>query len=119
MGGAWHSSCPSLDLPSRSGFLGAELRNALDQLHWNGLGERESDGTLRNFVGCKFVLERRHQAIACWIERVVLLPPGQIKHRAAVPFLAWDLIRNHFFSARQRFADNAPHAFEYGLHLLV
>jgi hypothetical protein len=39
-------------------FLRAELRDASDQLHGDGLGEREPDRALADLVRCKVVLER-------------------------------------------------------------
>ena len=40
-------------------FLRAELRDASDQLHGDGLREREADRALVNLVRRKVVLERR------------------------------------------------------------
>ena len=58
-------------------FLGAELRDAFDQLHGHGLGKREADGALVDLVRYKLVLERRDDAPGDGVERVVLLPPGE------------------------------------------
>src|ERR1700674_5621258 len=54
-------------------FLRAELRDASDQLHGDGLGEGEPDRALANLVRCKVVLERFDDALGGGVERVVLL----------------------------------------------
>src|SRR5258708_38911266 len=44
--------------------LREELPDALDQLHGDGLGEREADRALVDLVRCKVVLERGDEAPA-------------------------------------------------------
>src|SRR5206468_6407877 len=66
-------------------FLSEELRDALDQLHRDGLGEREADRALRDLVRCQVVLVRRDQTSGRGIEREVLLPAREIHHVAAGP----------------------------------
>ena len=41
-------------------FLRAKLRDAFDQLQWDGLGEREADRALLDLVRRKVVFERRN-----------------------------------------------------------
>ena len=60
-------------------FLRSELRDTLDQLDRDGLGEREADRAPVNLVRCKLVLERRDDETGGAIDRVVLLPPGERK----------------------------------------
>jgi hypothetical protein len=41
-------------------FLRAKLRDAFDQLQWDGLGEREPDRALLDLVRREVVFERRN-----------------------------------------------------------
>jgi len=72
-------------------------------------------GALIHLVRCKLILERRDHACGGGIERVVLLPPGEIEHRATVQFVRGDLIRDYFLGSRTALADGVPHAREYAL----
>src|SRR5882672_9738546 len=81
-----------LRLLSLRDFFGPELRNPLDQLHWDRLREREADRALTELVRCKLLLESSDQALASRIERVVLLPPGEIEDAAIVQFVSRDLV---------------------------
>ena len=58
-------------------FLRAELRDASDQLHGDGLGEREPDRALADLIRCKVVLERFDDARGGGVERVVPLPASE------------------------------------------
>src|SRR5262249_48818969 len=50
--------------------------------------------------------------IVSGIERVVLLPTGEIEHGAAVQFECRDLVRDYFFGSGQGLTDGSPHLFE-------
>src|SRR5215472_8293232 len=98
-------------------LFGAELRDALDQLDRHRLGEREADRALAHLVGGKVILECGDQPRASWGERVVLLPPGVIEHRASIlQPESGDLIANHLLRLRNRLADGAAHLLENRLH---
>jgi hypothetical protein len=68
--------CGHVCLLALDDFLRAELRDAFDQLHGDGLGQRKAERPfVVDFVRREFVLERCDKAIAGGVERVVLLPP--------------------------------------------
>src|SRR5688572_29880847 len=81
-----------LRLLAHGDFLRAELRDAFDQLHGDGLGEREADRALVDLVRRELGLERCHEVIVGGIERVVLTPSSEIEHGATVQFVRGDLI---------------------------
>src|SRR5262249_25537450 len=98
-------------------LFGAELRDALDQLDRNRLGEREADGALAHLVGGQLILEGLDEPSASRIERVVLLPSGGIEHGATLVQLeSGDLIANPLPRLRNRLADGAAHLLENRLH---
>src|SRR6266446_10185546 len=57
-------------------------------------------------------LQRRDQATGGGIERVVLLPPGEIHHVAAVQLEGGDLVADAFIGAGQGLADGAADALQ-------
>ena len=59
-------------------LLRAELGYLCDQLHGNGLGEREAEcAAVVELVWCEVVLERLHKVRGYGVQRVVLFPAGE------------------------------------------
>jgi hypothetical protein len=105
-------------LGSPGAFLRAELRDAFDQFHGDGLEEREPDGALTDLVQCKVGLERFDDALGGGVERVVLFPPSEEEHAITVQFVRRDLVGNGLLGSGQGLADSAPHAIEYALYAI-
>ena len=76
--------------PVRLGSLvRSELRDGSDQLSGDGLGEREADRALIvTLYGARSLFERLDEVFGGGIERVVLLPPSEIEHRAPASLYA-------------------------------
>ncbi len=108
----------TMPLLARGHFLGPELRDAADQLHGDGLGEREADRALIDLVWGKIGFECFEDAAGNWVERVVMFPAGEIEHRLASQFVRGYLVGDHFFGFGYRLADRAPHALESAPHAL-
>lgn len=102
--------------PVPGDFFHAEFGDACDQFHGHGFGEREADGAFVDLVWCKIVFERRYEAAASGVERVVVLPAGEIQHGFTVQFVRGYPVRDSFLGCGQGVADGSSHALEYGLH---
>src|SRR5258708_547850 len=103
-------------LDTLSHFHRAELRDASDQLHRNGLREREADRALAHQVWSYLVSECLDDVRGRRVERKVLLPTGEIEHRATWQLVRGDFVRNHFLSFGHGVAYRAPHALKYAPH---
>src|SRR5687767_4112549 len=65
-------------------LFGAEPGDALDQPNRNRLGQREPESASGALILCKLVSERRDERIARGIQRIMMLPAGEIEHGNAV-----------------------------------
>jgi hypothetical protein len=62
-------------------LLSPEFGYSCDQVHGNGLGEREAEcAAVVELVWRDVVLERLHKVSGYGVERVVLFPPSEIDH---------------------------------------
>ena len=68
-----------LSLLAPGDFVAAELRDLSDQLRGNRLREREAECAPCDLVAGKSVPECRDEALGGGVERIVLLPPSEIK----------------------------------------
>jgi hypothetical protein len=91
-------------------FPRAELRDACNQLHGDGLGEREADRAFADLIRGKVVSECLDDLIRRGVERVVLLPPSEIEHGTTVQFVRGDLVTDHFLGGGHGLADGAADA---------
>jgi hypothetical protein len=90
----------------------------VDQSGRHRLRQRKANRSLIvDLVGSEPFFERRDQPSLGRIDGVVLPPPSEIDHDTAVKFIRWDLIRDDFFGAGQRFAHRGPNLPEYGSRL--
>lgn len=77
---------------------------------------READGALVDVILCKLVRERRDEAFAGGVERIVLLPTSEIEYAVSQQFVGGNLIRDHFLGSWYGLADTVPQAVEKRPH---
>ena len=95
-------------------FFRSKPGYGFDQSDRHRLRQRKANRSLVvDLVGSEPFFERRDQTPLGRIDGVVLLPPSEIDHDTAVKFIRWDLIRDDFFGAGQRFAHRGPNLPEY------
>ncbi len=72
----------------------AEFRDASNQLHGDGLGQREADCALVDRVTCKLFLEGRDHPLSGGVDRLVLLPHSKVKQATTVQRVRGHLVRD-------------------------
>ena len=78
------TGCDRLLLLKPKNFCCAKSRDTLDQLHRHRLGKWKANRPFVDFIWRKIFVELREDAIVGGIQRVMLLPPGEIDHGAAM-----------------------------------